>query len=69
MLQAGEQATSAGIAATESLLDPTAAMAYMNPYQQAVSDEINRAYDIQSNNKTKLGLLLLDNLLADLVRI
>ena len=36
MLQAGEQATAAGIAATESLLDPTAAMAYMNPYEQAV---------------------------------
>ena len=40
MLQAGEKATAAGIAATESLLDPNAAMAFMNPYQQAVSDEI-----------------------------
>ena len=50
MLQAGEKATSAGIAATESLLDPNAAMAFMNPYQQAVSDEINRAYDIQAKN-------------------
>lgn len=39
MLQAGEQATAAGIAATESLLDPTAAMAYMNPYEQAVIDQ------------------------------
>ena len=50
MLQAGEKATSAGIAATQSLLDPNAAMAFMNPYQQAVSDEINRAYDIQSRD-------------------
>ena len=50
MLQAGEKATSAGIAATQSLLDPTAALAYMNPYQQAVSDEINRAYDIQARD-------------------
>ena len=50
MLQAGEKATAAGIAATESLLDPTAAMAFMNPYQQAVSDEINRAYDIQARD-------------------
>ena len=39
MLQAGEQATAAGIAATESLLDPTAAMAYMNPYEQAVINQ------------------------------
>jgi len=30
MLQAGEQATGAGIAATESLLDPNAAMAYIS---------------------------------------
>ena len=36
MLQAGEKATSAGIVAAESLLDPNAAMAFMNPYQQAV---------------------------------
>ena len=43
-----EKATAAGIAATESLLDPNAAMAFMNPYQQLVSDEINRAYDIQA---------------------
>jgi len=50
MLQAGEKATSAGIVAAESLLDPNAAMAFMNPYQQAVSDEINRAYDIQAKN-------------------
>lgn len=50
MLQAGEKATAAGIAATESLLDPNAAMAFMNPYQQAVSDEINRAYDIQARD-------------------
>tara|TARA_R100000231_G_scaffold21934_3_gene21049 strand:+ start:2957 stop:3808 length:852 start_codon:yes stop_codon:yes gene_type:complete len=50
MLQAGEKATAAGIAATESLLDPTAAMAFMNPFQQAVSDEINRAYDIQARD-------------------
>ena len=59
MLQAGEKATAAGIAATESLLDPNAAMAFMNPYQQAVSDEINRAYDIQARDA---GLVLLDNL-------
>ena len=50
MLQAGEKATSAGIAATESLLDPNAAMAFMNPFQKAVSDEINRAYDIQAKD-------------------
>ncbi len=50
MLQAGEKATSAGIAATQSLLDPNAAMAFMNPYQQAISDEINRAYDIQARD-------------------
>ena len=53
MLQAGEQATGAGIAATESLLDPNAAMAYMNPYQQAVIDQsmqdINRAGQMQQN--------------------
>ena len=51
MLQAGEKATSAGIAATESLLDPNAAMAYMNPYQQAVIDQsmadIDRAGQMQ----------------------
>ena len=29
--------------------DPASAAAYMNPYQQAVADEINRAYDIQQN--------------------
>ena len=29
--------------------NPAAAAAYMNPYQQAVADEINRAYDIQQN--------------------
>ena len=53
MLQAGEQATGAGIAATESLLDPNAAMAYMNPYNQAVIDQsmqdINRAGQMQQN--------------------
>ena len=53
MLQAGEQATGAGIAATESLLDPNAAMAFMNPYQQAVIDQsmkdIDRAGQIQQN--------------------
>lgn len=29
--------------------DPTSVSAYMNPYQSAISDEINRAYDIQQN--------------------
>ena len=58
MLQAGEQATSAGIAATESLLDPTAAMAYMNPYEQAVIDQsIATSPVLESNNKTKQRLV------------
>lgn len=39
MLQAGEQAVASGIQATEQLLDPNAAMAYMNPYEQAVVDQ------------------------------
>jgi len=43
---AGAQGTIGG--ATQAY-DPTSASAYMNPYQQAVSDEINRAYDIQQN--------------------
>lgn len=32
----------------EAAMDPSQISAYMNPYQQAVQDEINRAYDIQS---------------------
>jgi hypothetical protein len=53
MLQAGERATGAGITAVQSLLDPNAAMAYMNPYNQAVIDQsmqdINRAGQMQQN--------------------
>ena len=38
MIQAG------GLAPSQAMIDQ-----YMNPYQQAVQDEINRAYDIQQN--------------------
>tara|TARA_R100000664_G_C2753194_1_gene140577 strand:+ start:140 stop:1264 length:1125 start_codon:yes stop_codon:yes gene_type:complete len=43
---AGAQGTIGG--ATQAY-DPASAAAYMNPYQQAVADEINRAFDIQQN--------------------
>ena len=43
---AGAQSTIGG---AKQAYDPASAAAYMNPYQQAVADEINRAYDIQQN--------------------
>lgn len=43
---AGAQGTIGG---ARQAYDPASAAAYMNPYQQAVADEINRAYDIQQN--------------------
>jgi hypothetical protein len=43
---AGAQGTIGGSA---QAYDPASVSAYMNPYQQAVADEINRAYDIQQN--------------------
>lgn len=47
MLQAGERAVASGIQATEQLMNPYAAYAYMNPYENAVVQQtmadINRA--------------------------
>jgi hypothetical protein len=59
--QAGQQLTGAGqtLGGVEAALRAGAGpvtdemlQSYMNPYQQAVSDEINRAFDIQRNQAT-----------------
>ena len=51
-LAAAQQAFTSGIgtlAGSQGMYDPNMAAGFMNPYQQAVQDEINRAYDIQQN--------------------
>jgi hypothetical protein len=51
-LTAAQAAFSSGIgtlSGSQGMYDPNMATGFMNPYQQAVADEINRAYDIQQN--------------------